>query len=369
MTRADEAVIRHGDQLEVRWPSGQHSRLHYLWLRDNCNCEDCRIVQTSEKRFMVSNVPVDIAPLAVSLDGNSLVLVWPDGHETVYTGPEIACLHAADAGGWTAWDGGFLPERYSFRAFLDDDALALTAITEFLDKGAVILQDAPTRPGTLELLSPRLGPVREVLFARIHDVKVDPAGYNVAHTSIALPPHNDFASYSWPPSVQALHMLVNEASGGESVIVDGWAVLERLRNECPDHFRALCDMPVPFREFDQDNETYAVAPLVRCDASGNIASLRFSNQLMQTLDPSIPGVGDFYRAYHLLCGLLTADDAKARFRLDSGEMLIVAAHRVLHGREAFEPAGRRHLQDAYFELDNVRNHLVVLQRKGVRMHG
>ena len=48
-------------------------------------------------------------------------------------------------------------------------------------------------------------------------MEVDVAGYNVAHTSMSLPPHNDFASYSWPPSVQALHMLANETPGGESL--------------------------------------------------------------------------------------------------------------------------------------------------------
>ena len=208
-----------------------------------------------------------------------------------------------------------------------------------------------------------------MLFARIHDVRVDPSGYNVAHTSIALPPHNDFASYSWPPSVQALHMLINEAKGGEPVIVDGWQVLTRLRNEQPAHFQALCDMPVPFREFDDDTETYAVEPIIRCDCDGNFVALRFSNQLMQTLDPEQSGVVDFYRAYHALCILVTDDAFRTTFRLEGGDILVVAAHRVLHGREAFEPTGRRHLQDAYFELDNVRNHLVVLERKEMLANG
>jgi len=345
------------------------SHLPFLWLRDNCSCEECRVVQTSEKRFMISNVPVDIAPLAVSLNGNRLVLAWPDGHDTVYDGADIEASSAPGGVEWTSWDSSFVPARYPFRAFLDDDSVAAGALTEFLDKGAVILQQAPTQPGTLELLSPRLGPIHEVLFSRIHDVQVDPRGYNVAHTSNALPPHNDFASYSWPPSVQALHMLVNEAGGGKSVIVDGWTVLSTLREHHPDHFRTLCEVPVPFREFDDDNETYAVAPLVRCDGDGNIVALRFSNQLMQMLDPGVPEVGEFYRAYHALCSLVTAEEAKARFRLDGGDILIVAAHRVLHGREAFEMVGRRHLQDAYFELDNVRNHLVVLERKGAQNHG
>ena len=68
-------------------------------------------------------------------------------------------------------------------AELSDDQL------RFVADGAMILEGAPTEPGTLEYLAPRLGPGREVLFDRIHDVAVDPCGYNVAHTPLPLPPH------------------------------------------------------------------------------------------------------------------------------------------------------------------------------------
>lgn len=369
MSAPDSSLVRQSDALEVRWPSGHVSRLPYLWLRDNCDCQDCRVLQTSEKRFMISEVPVDIVPLAANLDGERLTVAWPDGHESFYVGTDVRRLCTSRASTWTPWYADFRPRRHQFDAFLGDDGVALQAIREFLDKGAMILEHAPREPGTLERLAPRLGPVREVLFARIHDVEVNPRGYNVAHTSFALPPHNDFASYSWPPSVQALHMLVNEARGGASVIVDGWQLLTRLREEQPAHFQALRDTPVPFREFDDDNETYAFAPIVRCDQDDNIVALRFSNQLMQTPDPGRAGITAFYRAYHALCTLVTDDKYKASFRLGSGDILIVAAHRVLHGREAFEPSGRRHLQDAYFELDNVRNHVVVLENRGIRAHG
>jgi len=369
MSRVDTSLVRQRDALEVHWSTGHVSRLPFLWLRDNCDCDDCRIRQTSEKRFMISEVPEDISPLVESLDADRLTVTWPDGHETVYRCADIERLRSLRAQEWTPWDREFSPGRYPYRTFLADDAVASETIRDFLDKGAVILEHAPTDPGMLEQLAPRLGPVREVLFARIHDVQVDPGGYNVAHTSIALPPHNDFASYSWPPSVQALHMLVNEAEGGDSVVVDGWHVLTRLRDIHPGHFQALCRMPVPFREFDDDNETCTVAPMVRCDTDDNIVALRFSNQLMQTLDPEVPGVADFYRAYRALCALVTDTAFKASFRLEGGDILVVAAHRVLHGREAFAATGRRYLQDAYFEHDNVRNHLEVLKRKGVQVNG
>ncbi|MDC6458741.1 TauD/TfdA family dioxygenase [Luminiphilus sp.] len=176
------------------------------------------------------------------------------------------------------------------------------------------------------------------------------------------PPHNDFASYSWPPSVQALHMLVNEAVGGNSTILDGWGVLEGFRRDDPEAFDVLCRVPVPFREFDERNETYACEPIVQLNARGQVVIFRYSNQLMQVMDHQDPETAAFYDAYYALSRRLVSTDLSRSFRLEGGQILVVASHRILHGREAIESSGNRHLQDAYFEHDNVRNRLTVLAR-------
>lgn len=355
----------HADSVTIEWDGGSVSTLPNLWLRDNCDCRECRIEQTSEKRFVIADVPADLMPECVELIDDALHLRWPGGHQTLYRGEQLRSIDSRASHGVRLWPPGYLPQLFEFRDFLDDDATAGAAISDFLATGAIVLGNASSMPGTLESLAPRLGPVREVLFARIHDVRVDPRGYNVAHTALPLPPHNDFASYSWPPSVQALHMLVNDTTGGETIIVDGWAVLQKLRDDEPDLFAALCAMPVPFREFDDNNETFAIEPIVRLDVDGNISGFRFSNQLMQAIDPNHESATAFYKAYRELCVRITSTDAQVRFRLSGGQILVVAAQRVLHGRNAFAADGERHLQDAYFEFDNVKNHLTVLKRRSV----
>ena len=175
-----------------------------------------------------------------------------------------------------------------------------------------------------------------------------------------MPPHNDFASYSWPPSVQALHMLKNECDGGESMIVDGHKVLVDFKNDFPEFFDVLLNFQVPFREFDEENETYANEPIIRVNCENEIIGLRYSNQLMQMIDPHKKNVDLFYKAYHELCHRINSDQYKSKFRLESGDVLIVSAHRVLHGREEFIPSGIRHLQDAYYEMDNIENNLFLL---------
>ena len=80
---------------------------------------------------------------------------------------------------------------------------------------------------------------------------------------------------------------------------------------------------------------------------------------MQMIDPRKKNLDLFYKAYHELCNRVNDQKYKSTFRLEAGNILLVSAHRVLHGREEFKPSGKRHLQDAYYELDNIENNLVL----------
>ena len=364
-----ESLARSAHALTAVWRSGERTDLPYLWLRDNCGCGECRVAQTTEKRFHVFEVERDLRPLRVAIEragseDEAISMVWPDGHRTRYPSSEIHGLLSRPRFEPRHWDGGFQPRRFDHGRFLADDDAAVEVIEEFLGTGVCLLVDAPTDPDSSERLAARLGPVREVLFERIHNVKVDPKGYNIAHTDLAVAPHNDFTSYTWPPSVQALHMLANECEGGESIVVDGFGLLRELRADDPGAFEALCAVPVPFRIFSDEYEVHAANPMVELDGAGEVRLLRFNTAQMQAIPLSEPRLRDFYAAYHELSGRVNSPRNQVSFRLEGGQILLCAGHRVLHGRTALRSTGRRHLQDAYFEHDNARNHLRVLRRTG-----
>ncbi len=334
--------------------------LPFLWLRDNCQCDECRITETQEKQFLLHSVPVDIAPKNAEETDKNIKIVWPDDHETTIPIELIKNSFKPRYPDQSEWPNGFEPQKYSWSEFLDNKKIAIEALKTFVTYGVIILKDAPKESNSLELLAKRLGPINEVLFERIHNVSVTGHVYNVAHTPKGLPPHNDFASYKSQPSVQVLHMLENECEGGESIIVDGWQVAKDLRVENPEYFSILQKFNVPFREFDEENETYAEAPLIQCASDGSIESFRFSNQLMQMIDPRKEGIREFYKAYHEISLRVHQDKYRSTFRLNGGEALVVASLRVLHAREPFVPNGKRHLQDAYFTYDNAANNIVLL---------
>ena len=340
-------------------PLNNHE-LPFLWLRDNCQCDDCRIIETEEKQFLLHTVPLDISPKSVEIKDKNLYILWPDDHQSVIPLRKIEESSKPRFPKHKSWEANFTPKKFEWSEFLNNGKIATEALTTFVSYGVIILRKAPTEPNSLELLSKRLGPIHETLFERIHNVSVTGHVYNVAHTSKELPPHNDFASYMNQPSIQALHMLENECKGGESIIVDGWKVVEDLRKDNPEYFDILQKFKVPFRQFDQRNETYAEAPIIKCSADGAVESFRFSNQLMQMIDPSKKYIKEFYKAYHEISGRVHESKYRSTFRLNAGEVLIVASLRVLHAREAFVPDGKRHLQDAYFVYDNALNNSITI---------
>jgi gamma-butyrobetaine dioxygenase len=115
----------------------------------------------------------------------------------------------------------------------------------------------------------------------------------------------------------------------------------------------LSRVAVGFRQYSPQAEGFTRQPLIERDREGRCTHLRFSNQLMQPLPFDDPDLADWYDAYRLL-GTAISDPANhVAFRLDAGDTLIVNNHRVLHAREAYVPDGPRHLQDIYFDADDV----------------
>jgi alpha-ketoglutarate-dependent taurine dioxygenase len=349
--------------------AGRESRYHYVWLRDNCWCDDCRVAQSGERRLFTAHIPDDISPRDARIDRheNTLEISWNDDHNSSYS---LTWLTANDYSNpsdsvdtriyWTST----LPSlpRFEHDEVVGKPEVQIEYLEAVRDYGAAIVTHTPSVEGEVARYAEAIGHVRETAFERVHNVRHDPKGYNVAHTALELKPHSDLPSYHWPPSIQLLHFLVNESDGGESTLVDGWKVLADLREQHPDAFDVLCRVPVTFQLFSEDEDTLATSPIVQLDTAGNVRLFRFSNQLALPLNAAFDDVGDFYEAYRRLGRMLDSDHYKLSFKTQTGDLLTVHGHRVLHGRRAFDPgSGARHLQDVYMEYDDLMDRLNVLQ--------
>lgn len=290
-------------------------------------------------------------------DGAICQVVWQSGHVSRYPPALLQELVAAPQRRRSVaqrWDSAqVLPVVEAPMLFADESA-RLDAMRALRDFGVLRVRGLDVDDeATVRFMRDLRLPIWEGPFGVTVDAKLVAEPFNVSESSEALPMHTDLAGYAWPPSGQFLHMLSNEATGGDSVVVDGFQVLDDLREEAPEAFDLLSEVEVAHRLFSPDRETYGRAPLVRLGLDGSVIGIRFSNQTLEPLPLEEPRIGAWYEAYAELTQRLHDERYTVSFRLEAGDAYLIHSHRVLHGRSAFDAAGIRHLRDAYFEFDNL----------------
>lgn len=334
-----------------------HRSVPAPWLRMHCPCDTCMLVAIGERRVLLTSADEWTAS-AVEQGDCTTTVTWTSGHRSTYGAGFVALMQAkAHRRQWapTLWDGSHEPAELDHDTFMADTDARIEALLRYRAEGVLVLRGVPTTgtPSEDFLDSIRI-PIWEGPFGlRSIDTRVQAVAYNVAETAEALPPHTDLAGYQWPPSGQMLHMLVNEADGGDSLVVDGWRVLADFRVDHPEWFDVLTQVAVAHRIFSEERETYARAPLVRLDSGGAVNGFRFSNQTLQPLPLDEPRMTEWYDAYTELARRICEPAQAATFRLATGDAYLTHAHRVLHARTAFTAGGDRCIRDVYFEFDHV----------------
>jgi gamma-butyrobetaine dioxygenase len=274
----DVGVDRDGT-VELRAGAGHGRRLIPLWLRENCPCPECAHPGGGQRIVDVTQLPDDVRPVAVAVERDELVVDWAGGHRSRYP---VASLLAADDGDdlppVELWDAAaVLPGPFAAME-LGGDAAQLRACLESVHRfGVAVLHGAPARAGALDDLVGLFGHVRETNYGRLFDVRSTADTANLASTARALGAHTDNPYRDPTPGVQLLHCIRADAGGGgETTLVDGFAVAELLERVDPAGYRLLAGTEIGFRYHGPGVDLRARFPVLRLDADGALAEVRWN---------------------------------------------------------------------------------------------
>ena len=209
----------------------------------------------------------------------------------------------------------------------------------------------------------RVGTTRRTNFGPDFHVQAVAEPNNVAYTAVELRPHTDLPYHEYPPGIQFLHCFVADAPGGDSTLVDGFWVADRLQSLDPGAFRLLCETPIPYRFEDERNDLRFAAPVIGRCADGSYREVRYHDALMAPLDVPPAAVDAVYGALAQFDAIVRSDAGQIVVRLRPGDVMVFDNRRILHGRRSFDPgAGRRELFGLYIDADDWRSRMHVLRR-------
>ena len=324
-------------------------RFHPVWLRDNCLCPLCREPGSFQKTVDIgallrSGGPT---PAEVQLIGDVLIVDWVENpaHRSVFPVSWLLA-HAYDPPGepqlvepeihWDASAWAVAPPD-SYR--IDDcDPDHGPWTDDLMRYGFALLEDVTE--DSLDRFVGRIGPVLETEFGHVIKIRSEPDATDLALSGTELSAHTDFSAHMHtPPVLQFMLCVEQEATGGASIVVDGFRAAEKLRNDHPEHFARLAGTPVNFQQFYADRRYFhkRSRPLLEVDRDDRVTGVFFahSHACNWVLPPA--EVEPFYAAYHAFFDYLKDPAYQLRIRLTAGQCMVLRNGRMLHGRTAYDP--------------------------------
>jgi gamma-butyrobetaine dioxygenase/trimethyllysine dioxygenase len=353
-------ILPRPEALRVDFGDGHHADFHWFWLRHECSLD--RHPTTGERTLSMAEVPLDVQPSEVRLDGErARVLVRWRGE------PSERALSAYPL----AW-----LREHAYALDRDDPAPLATTLTRYLAEPApgralpADFRERLARDGALVVRAPShvdaASPehtervIAEVEatglstigthFGRIEDLRTDNTTNQntdqLGYTDAAVDLHTDQPFLDVPPRFQLLHAIRPAPRGGESLLADASEAARWLEATDAHAFELLTTVPVRFHRKQKAFEKLHVGPIL--ERRGERILVRASYFTMAPHRLPFAKMEAFYRAYRTFFRHIAEPRHHLRFLLGPGEILFYDNRRMLHGRTPFE--GARWVRGVYFDV-------------------
>ena len=363
--------------LQCRRDDGGVMRFHAIWLRDNAPDPETRSSGNGQRLITIQDIPENVMIRSARLDGSSVALGFTDREAEIHFDASWLITHAYDHASPSrrCW---FAPHIETWDQSLGDGLTIATfdvvrqnenARYDWLEglsrHGFAKLVGGPVESGALLDVAGLFGYVRETNYGKWFEVRTEVNPVNLAYTGVGLQAHTDNPYRDPVPSMQILYCLENSATGGDSIVVDGFRAAERLHEEDPDAYAMLVGHCARFSyEGSSGVALHSRRPMIETTPDGEVVTIRFNNRSAAALtDIPFDDMPAYYRAWRTLAEIIEDPAMEVSFKLAPGESFIVDNTRVLHARNGYSGEGSRWLQGCYPDKDGLYSTLAAMKKE------
>lgn len=358
------------DSVHITWGDGHQSEFPCVWLCEACDCERCGSTETAVRHVRLIDKPKRPAPLNLTHTQTALSVDWGLGHVSRYDALWLRahCLSASErqrrALQPVLWHADAIELPFMDYANVSGSAEAHLRFLETLrDVGFVVLRDVPKAREKTEEVAALVGKIRWTNYG-IFELESKPKPEIVGDMAMPLALHTDEPYRIDPPAITLFHVLAQSDHGGDSTLMDGFYLLEKFKRQHPAEFEVLATVPARFNRTLKEGRAFDnQAPIIKCNAQGQVTGLRLLDRGMAPVDAPADQVISFYDALRELLQWIYAAKGQLTLKLAAGEMLVFNNQRMLHGRKGFDVGqSRRHVRSCNVDLDEFHSRLRVAYR-------
>lgn len=351
------------DENLLVWLDGadQPLMLPWFWVRDHSQDPASFDPHTAQRTVDTFALDHQLRPAGAAVVGATVEVTWSDRSPTsVLPIAVLASLPRSDQGAVTA--GPFpatlwrSPDEVTAAAVpfahLTDGGAGLADLLAAMGRyGFAVVSDVRPDGQGVEELAAAVGYVRRTIFGDVWPLSSDLTDHaDSAYGHATLEPHTD-GSYSHDgPGLQLFVCADRSGTGGESVLVDGFAAAEALRSSDPEAFTLLSTVAVPAHYREPGVDLRAARPTIRLQGD-SVVQVTFNNYDRSPFLLEPDRMRRWYQAYRSFHQLVVDQDSWWTHRLEPGDGLIFDNWRCLHGRLGF--TGRRSFFGCYLNHEDL----------------
>lgn len=361
--------------LRLIWSNDCSQLLPWFWVRDHGTDSQSQHSQTLQRQVDTFSLSARQQAESAVLDqlSQTVILHWNDGQETSITAQRIAQVtgqriddEQLSAGSSKVyWHKGSMLDKMpaiSCDEVMSSDDGVLNWLMHIDRYGFCLVTGTPATELGTERLAKRIAEAQHTIFGTYWPLSSDLKTHDdSAYTTDFLAPHTDASYHHNAPGLQMFNCIEFDGTGGESIVVDGFAIAQKIQQQRPDLYAVLCNVIVPAHYKEPGVHLAAQRPVISKNRQGQLAQVTFNNYDRSPFILPEQEMNAFYEAYALFSQHSMDQDNWLKIPLRPGTALIFDNWRCLHGRMGY--SGRRNFFGCYHDKADYESRIRTLQHQ------
>ena len=345
------------DKINILFSNNKEDNFLNIWLRDHARDEDSWDHRSNQRKIYTAKLDpkLHIKKAILKDNGKSVDILWSDLKKPInYTSNfflENSNKSQKINNNIKIWDKKDIGENI-YTDF--QNTITNEGFKEFLEKlykfGFVVIQNCKTEMSSVEKIANKIGYVRESIFGGLWSFESNNDMADSAYTQDELRPHTDSTYSNDAPGLQLLLCCHYEATGGESIMVDGFKIAEKIYKENRDLYTLLSEIEVTGQYIGDGVFLEAKRPIFKLNSNKELVQVSFNNYDRAAFRMDDEKTLKFYDAIREFDLIANNREYQWRHILKPGELLIFNNWRILHGRGSFK--GDRKMSGCYINKED-----------------
>ena len=345
------------DKINILFSNNKEDNFLNIWLRDHAKYEDSWDHSSNQRKIFTAKLDpkLHIKKAILKDNGKSVDILWSDLKKPINYSSNFFLENSNKSqkinNNIKIWDKKDIGEEIytDFQNTITNDGFK-----EFLEKlykfGFVVIQNCKTEMSSVEKIANKIGYVRESIFGGLWSFESNNDMADSAYTQDELRPHTDSTYSNDAPGLQLLLCCHYEATGGESIMVDGFKIAEKIYKENRDLYTLLSEIEVTGQYIGDGVFLEAKRPIFKLNSNKELVQVSFNNYDRAAFRMDDEKTLKFYDAIREFDLIANNREYQWRHILKPGELLIFNNWRILHGRGSFK--GDRKMSGCYINKED-----------------